>query len=304
MHIESALPLPDGPEASADGLGDPFGGIRPVESLEELRAKSHMLDLLLEHLPVIACRMDGDGRVQETRGSGSRDWPAVRMYLERVRSGETVHLEFESGSGALRRVRELWFTPNLADGGILGLGVDVTDRIRAEEELSKSEALGRRIIESSRDCIMVLDARGSLLSLSNIGRKLLEAEDSEALVGRSWLDFWRGPDRETAEGAFREAFRGGLAKFQGFCPTSKGKPKWWEVILTPILDSAWEPESVVAVWREITEQKRYEESLRRSKDQLEAVVRAVTGALVVADISGKVVYATDAAALLFGRASA
>ena len=56
----------------------------------------------------------------------------------------------------------------------------------------------------------------------------------------------------------------------------------------------------MAICRDITDQKRFEESLRRSKDQMEAVLRAVTDALVVSDAAGRVVYATDAAARLFG----
>jgi two-component system cell cycle sensor histidine kinase/response regulator CckA len=281
-------------------------------NVAELRAKSHMLDLLLENLPVIACRMDADGRMVEVRGAeagerfrgGASDWPPVNLYLERVGRGETVHLEFESVEGAGRRIREIWMAPNPADGGILGLGVDVTDRRRAEEELSKSEALGRRIIESSRDNIMVVDARGRLESISQSGCKLLEIEDPENYLGRSWLEFWRGADREQAEQAFQAATQSGLGKFQGYCPTLSGKPKWWDVLLTPILNTAWEPERLVAICRDITDQKRFEESLRRSKDQMEAVLRAVTDALVVADASGRVVYATDAAARLFGFASA
>jgi len=284
---------------------------RPSESLEELRAKSHMLDLLLENLPVVACRMDVHGRVLEARGAEAReraqvgpcDWPDGSLYLERMRRGETVHLEFESGEGAAKRVREIWFTPNPADGGIIGLGVDVTDRKRAEEELSKSEALGRRIIESSRDSIMVLDAHGLLLSISQNGRQLLEIEEPEPYLGRSWLEFWRGEDRQDAEEAFQAAAQSGLGKFQGYCPTLSGKPKWWDVVLTPILNTAWEPERLVAICRDITDQKRFEESLRRSKDQMEAVLRAVTDALVVSDAAGRVVYATDAAARLFGYGS-
>jgi PAS domain S-box-containing protein len=281
-------------------------------NLAELRAKSHMLDLLLENLPVIACRMDAFGRMLEARGSEARerfrggpsDWPSANLFLERVRRGETVHLEFESVEGAGRRIREIWMAPNPADGGILGLGVDVTDRRRAEEELSKSEALGRRIIESTRDNIMVMDAGGGLESISQSGCKLLEIEDPENYLGRSWLEFWRGGDRDQAEEAFRAAAISGLGKFQGYCPTLSGKPKWWDVLLTPILNTAWEPERLVAICRDITDQKRFEESLRRSKDQMEAVLRAVTDALVVADASGRVVYGTDAAARLFGFASA
>ncbi|MDB5050329.1 MAG: domain S-box protein [Fibrobacteres bacterium] len=286
----------------------------------DLRAKSRLLDMLLENLPVMACRLDGNGVFLESRGAALRfsglsgqdvigksaleGWPGCRHHLERALAGETVHFEFESGRGDRKRVNEIWFTPDTVDGGAIGFGVDITDRKRAEEELSTSEAFGRRIIESSRDCIMVLNMEGNLLSISYSGRKLMEIEDPEAFINQSWLEFWRGEDRGKAEYAMRAAMRTGVGKFQGYCPSVTGKPKWWDVIITPILNPSWEPERLLAVCRDITEHKRFEESLRRSKDQLEAILRAISDSVVVADSGGRVVFANDAAARMLGMDSA
>ncbi len=79
-----------------------------------------MLELLLENLPVVGCRMDKQGRILESRGSEGRmvqaqaEWPDTAIFLERVLRGETVHCEFESGMGARKRVREIWLSPNLS----------------------------------------------------------------------------------------------------------------------------------------------------------------------------------------------
>ncbi|MDQ2999743.1 MAG: PAS domain-containing protein, partial [Fibrobacterota bacterium] len=289
-------------------------------SLEEFAAKCRLLDMLLDKLPVMACRIDRDGVFLESRGAALRaiglednelvgssaleGWPNVRPFMEKSLRGESVHFEYEIGQGDRKRVHEIWFAPNPSDGGAIGFGVDVTDRKHTEEELSKSEAFGRRIIESSRDCIMILNSEGNLLSISYSGRKLMEMEDPEVFLHRSWLDFWRGEDRTKAENAVRAAGRTGVGKFQGYCPSVTGKPKWWDVIITPILNPSWEPEQLLAVCRDITEHKRFEESLRRSKEQLEAILRAISDSVLVADSGGKVVYANDAAAHLLGLASA
>jgi two-component system, cell cycle sensor histidine kinase and response regulator CckA len=287
---------------------------------EELAAKSRLLDMLLDKLPIVASRIDRNGVVLESRGAGLRaigledneivgrsaleGWPNMRPFMEKALRGEAVHFEYEFGQGERKRIQEIWFTPNASDGGFICFGVDVTDRKRTEEELSKSEAFGRRIIESSRDCIMVLNSEGNLLSISYSGRKLMEMEDPEVFIHRSWLDFWRGEDRSKAENAVRAAGRTGVGKFQGYCPSVTGKPKWWDVIITPILNPSWEPERLLAVCRDITESKRFEESLRRSKEQLEAILRAISDSVLVADSGGRVVYANDAAARLLGLASA
>jgi PAS domain S-box-containing protein len=139
---------------------------------------------------------------------------------------------------------------------------------RAEEALGLSEALNRRIIESCRDCIQILDPDGLLLSTSREGRRLLEAPDAEAMEGLSWLDLWRGSDRRKAEAALAAALATGAGKFQGICPTFRGKPRWWDVLVTPILDAAGEPHRLLAVSRDITEQKSVEDALRRSEEQL------------------------------------
>src|SRR5262249_2633090 len=75
----------------------------------------------------------------------------------------------------------------------------------ALEALRQSEEFKTRLIESSPDCIKVLDLEGRLLSMNAGGMRTLEICDFAPLVNAQWVDFWKGEDRVAAEAAIRTA---------------------------------------------------------------------------------------------------
>jgi formate hydrogenlyase transcriptional activator len=146
-----------------------------------------------------------------------------------------------------------------------------------EEALRRSEEFAARLIESSQDCITVLDLKGHLLSMNAHGMTALEIFDFGPLVGSPWVEFWDGQDREHARTAVEQARQGQMGRFTGYFPTTHTKvPKWWDVSITAILDKAGQPEKLLVVSRDITELKQAEQSLRQSYGQLEQQVAART----------------------------
>jgi hypothetical protein len=102
-------------------------------------------------------------------------------------------------------------------------------------ELSSSSQTRRgfqaRLIDSSPDCIKVLDLEGRLVSMSAGGMKALEICDFEPMRGRRWIEFWQGEDRRACETALAAARQGGVGKFVGLFPTTQSQtPKWWDRI--------------------------------------------------------------------------
>ncbi|MGF6935711.1 PAS domain S-box-containing protein [Paraburkholderia sp. UCT70] len=142
---------------------------------------------------------------------------------------------------------------------------DLTEAKAAERALRDSEELKRRIIESSTDCIKVLDLSGKLLFMSSGGQQLLEIDDLEPYLNISWIDFWQPEDRPRISEAVAAARAGGIGRFQGFCPSAKGEPRWWDVITTPICNAHGQPEQLLSVSRDITQRKRAEEEARESE---------------------------------------
>lgn len=133
-----------------------------------------------------------------------------------------------------------------------------TQRQLAEAALQESEELKQRILESSHDCIKVLTLDGRVLYLNQGGLHLLEIDDPASFHNAEWISLWEGEDRENAKAAIASAKIGNVGQFQGYCPTAKGKPKWWDVIVTSVRNASGIIAQLLVVSRDITKQKQVE----------------------------------------------
>lgn len=158
------------------------------------------------------------------------------------------------------------------------------DRCVEQVALREAEEFNQRIVEASRDCIKLLDLEGRLLFLNAGGMHELEICDLTPFIGRQWIDFWKGQDREAASRALGLARKGKVGRFTGFFPTLKGQPKWWEVVVSPILDAGNQPVRLLAVSRDVTERKAAETELKETHVRLQHVLA----------VSPTVIYTTQA----------
>jgi PAS domain S-box-containing protein len=145
-----------------------------------------------------------------------------------------------------------------ASSGQLALVVkDITQQVAADAVLQHTEAFNRCMVTNSPDCIKILCLKGKLQAILT-GQNLLGITDVTPLLNTSWLEFWDTHEQPAVQAALDAAAAGGRGQFIGFFPTPAGQHKWWDVTVSPILNSVGLPERLLAVSREITQRRQSE----------------------------------------------
>jgi len=219
--------------------------------------------------------------------SGDRSLYPIRLVAAEMKAAEQTVLERRADEARLARRMSLAFAiASLLLAGTLGLVAVAVDRsfdrrraaferemagrLKAEssvqsanQELMRSERINRSILDNSGDCIQILEPDGRLVSMNRAGARLMEVDDVKAFARQPWVDLWNQSSSQ-ARAALADAVTVGEGRFQGLCPTARGTSKWWDVLVTPIRDAGGSVTALLAISRDITEQKRAEEE----RDQL------------------------------------
>jgi PAS domain S-box-containing protein len=172
----------------------------------------------------------------------------------------------------------------LAINGVISTVQVHTQLQQREAQLQQSEEFKNRMLESSQDCIKVLDRDGQILYVNEGGRCLLEIDDIAPYINSEWLSFWNDEHRQQAEQALAAATSGDTSLFRGYSPTVKGTPKWWEVILSPMMDASSQVPQVLAVSRDITERKLAETALQKSEERYRTLFESMEDGFCIIEL--------------------
>ena len=139
------------------------------------------------------------------------------------------------------------------------LQAEITGRKRIEVSLRESEALSQSVFEANPDCIKIIDLGGHIERMNANGQCLMEIDDFGEVAGAHWPSQWPPESRAEIEAAIVEAQAGRSGHFSGLCPTAKGTPKWWDVVVTAVPGVSDSPVRLIAASRDITERKQAEQ---------------------------------------------
>jgi PAS domain S-box-containing protein len=277
---------------------------------EELRARAEEHEALLDALPAFIWFGDADYHVirgnraanemtgvaagvnvsQSAVATGQATYPhqlkqdgteyrpeelPIQTAVATRRTVRNAYIDFRFPDG--RRVETIGNATPLLDAsgavrGGVGAFIDVSERNRAEWALRESEEFNRTIIESSPDCVKVLDLDGRLLMINESGRRLLGIDDVSPLLGKDWRVLWPwtwGSD------ILMDVKAGRTCRFQESHPTFHGLPKWWDVIVTPVRGNDGAIVRILSIARDVTDRKQAEDALReadRRKDEFLAIL--------------------------------
>ena len=90
------------------------------------------------------------------------------------------------------------------------------------------------LLEQSDDCIKIVDSDGRLQYMNCNGRKVMQVDDFGAIAGQPWHSLWPEDSQGAVQQSVSEAREGRSHRFEAFCPTAKGEPRWWEVTVSPL----------------------------------------------------------------------
>ena len=144
--------------------------------------------------------------------------------------------------------------------GVITIAYDVTEMVLARKKIEESETFNRAILESSPDCIKMLNADGRIEFMNSNGICLLEIDDFKSIKDMYWWDMWEPQHQQIIKDAVATAKMGEKVQLQLFSPTIKGTPKWWDIIVLPVQEfgSNKNLHRILSVSRDITEQKQYQ----------------------------------------------
>lgn len=108
------------------------------------------------------------------------------------------------------------------------------------------------LLDQSLDCIKLIGRDGAVHYMNRNGQCAMEVDDFSALAGRQWVDLWPAEARELISGALSDAAAGAPARFDAFCPTAKGAPRWWDVSVSQVRDDTGELLGYLSVSRDVS----------------------------------------------------
>ena len=132
----------------------------------------------------------------------------------------------------------------------------------AGKGLREAEELNARMIESSTDCIALLDVHGRLKVVNSVMWRWIEDIGLQPVEDMPWVETWAGEPRGAAESVLASAIAGKVGRFQGLCHVRSGEGRWFDVVVTPVCDSEDRPERLLVVARDVTASHSSDEKFR------------------------------------------
>ncbi|MFO0679531.1 MAG: response regulator [Polyangiaceae bacterium] len=143
-----------------------------------------------------------------------------------------------------------------AEAGTVVVLRDVTERRRAEAEITRSRAQWQAVVENAPDAILTLDREAVVQFANGPARK-----DMATAEGRSWFDGLPPEHRAVAERAFVDVLlTGETARYEVATRGDGGEPRWYAAHIGAIRGPASTLGAVV-IGEDVTTRKRSEAQL-------------------------------------------
>ncbi|HLY61477.1 MAG TPA: PAS domain S-box protein [Terriglobia bacterium] len=164
-----------------------------------------------------------------------------------------------------------------------GVATDITERKRAEEALRKSEERWRSVFENSAIGVALTDLNGQFLATNPVYQKMVGYTEEE-LQGQTFLDITHEDYREANWTLIDELLEEKRLQFQieKQYRRKDGSSIWVRKTVSLVPGSESVPRFIMVLSEDITERKRAEKALRKSREHLRLVIDTVPALIYTA----------------------
>ncbi len=293
---------------------------------ETMREKNEFIASLLRAIPVAIFYKDREGRylgcnrkfteimgvtAEEMKGKTAHElWPgelaekyhAMDLELMRNRQHQVYEYQVKAKDGLLRPViyaKDVFLNKDGEVAGLVGAFLDITDRKRTEERLTRQITLFRNLFESSPEAIAVLDHEDRVLEVNRSFETIFGYSEAEA-KGRKINDLVApGPYLADASSVSRTVIgEGRIVEKEAVRCRKDGSPIHVSLIGYPIVENDRQT-GAFAIYRDITESRQAQEALRESGIRYQMLFESAHDAIFMMH-EERFIQCNQSALLMFG----
>ncbi len=273
-------------------------------TLQALRSSEVRLKALIDNLPFRIWARDPEGKLIlqnpvdiaafgnrlgttiEDLGLDPNTYQEWKQFMGRLQAGETVYRRYsEPVQGQIRHFFSIAAPlPSDAGIGIIGISIDITEQMQAEEALRASEAKFRALVDNLPFRVWARNSEGRLVFQNPV--------DIAAFGNQlgTCIEEWNLPPEMYALWKAREnSLKAGQTTTTRGIQIIHGQPRHFLSIDVP-LEKEISGIGWLGISIDITEQMQAEEALRASEAKFRALVENLPFCVWTRDVDGRIIY--------------
>ncbi|HEX8988314.1 MAG TPA: PAS domain-containing protein [Rhodocyclaceae bacterium] len=233
-----------------------------------------------------------------------------RIVEQVIATGMPAEWEFQTRNpqGETRIHHARYVAERDEDGeivGVLGIGRDITERKRMEDDIRRREQEFRSLAETMPDNVVRYDRRGRVQYFNPALSSSL-APQLMPVLGRSAADTSRGRESLTAyHRAVEQVIATGTpSEIEFQIPNPRGETRDHRVHIVAERDANGEITGALSIGRDISERKRMEQAVAAREQEFRSLAENSHDRIIRYDLDGRVRYLNSRLLAFFGKSAA